>query len=83
MKLVQKVYYLLFRLVGFLPRKKDLVIFESFSGKQYSCNPRAIYEYMEEHNPEYELLWSVNPKFVAFLYPHRQQNHPLLHLNHY
>ncbi|MBC8838319.1 CDP-glycerol glycerophosphotransferase family protein, partial [Escherichia coli] len=41
------------------------VIFESFSGKQYSCNPRAIYEYMEEHNPEYELLWSVNPKFVA------------------
>lgn len=41
------------------------MIFESFSGKQYSCNPRAIYEYMEEHNPEYELLWSVNPKFVA------------------
>ncbi|MBA5735319.1 CDP-glycerol glycerophosphotransferase family protein, partial [Escherichia coli] len=49
MKLVQKVYYLLFRLVGFLPRQKQLVMFESFSGKQYSCNPRAIFEYMEKN----------------------------------
>lgn len=64
MKLIQKVYYLLFRLVGFLPRQKQLVMFESFSGKQYSCNPRAIFEYMEKNNPEYELLWSVNPKYV-------------------
>ncbi len=40
-------------------------MFESFSGKQYSCNPRAIYEYMKENNPEYELVWSVNKKHKA------------------
>lgn len=43
-----------------LPAKKKLVVFESFSGKQYSCNPRAIYEYMRSHDMPYELVWSVN-----------------------
>lgn len=42
------------------PRKKNLVVFESFHGKRYSDNPRAIYEYMKIHNPEYKLIWSVD-----------------------
>src|SRR5690606_3706899 len=37
-----------------------LVMFESFHARQYSDNPRAIYEYMKEHYPEYKLLWSVD-----------------------
>lgn len=49
-----------FILVSLLPPQKKLVVFESFSGKQYSCNPKAMYEYMDEHKKEYELLWSVN-----------------------
>ncbi|MBC2179157.1 CDP-glycerol glycerophosphotransferase family protein [Listeria booriae] len=69
-KLMQGVYYFLFRLVGFLPRKQKLVMFESFSGKQYSCNPRAIYEYMLEHEPEYTLLWSVNPRHTKLFEEH-------------
>ncbi|EUJ32771.1 CDP-glycerol glycerophosphotransferase family protein [Listeria cornellensis] len=69
-KLVQAVYYFLFRLAGLLPRKQNLVIFESFSGKQYSCNPRAIYEYMKEHEPEYALLWSVNPRYTKLFEEH-------------
>lgn len=35
-------------------------MFESFLGKQYSCNPRAIYEYMREHHPDFQMVWSVN-----------------------
>ncbi|WKA60501.1 CDP-glycerol glycerophosphotransferase family protein [Planococcus shenhongbingii] len=46
--------------MGLLPRKRKLVIFESFHARQYSDNPRAIYEHMKEHNPEYQLLWSVD-----------------------
>lgn len=38
-------------------------MFESFLGKQYSCNPRAIYEYLKFHHPEYEMIWSVDPRF--------------------
>ncbi|HEX7063879.1 MAG TPA: CDP-glycerol glycerophosphotransferase family protein, partial [Bacillales bacterium] len=58
-----KGYKLMFRAMGKLPVKKNLVIFESFSGKQYSCNPRAIYEYMKEYHPEYKMYWSINGKF--------------------
>lgn len=56
-------YRILFQLVSFTPQKKNLIVFESFLGKQYSCNPRAIYEYLKENHPEYELIWSVDPRF--------------------
>lgn len=60
---VKRLYQILFNLVGFLPVEKNLIIFESFLGKQYSCNPRAIYEYLHEHHPEYRLLWSVDKRY--------------------
>lgn len=59
-----------FRILGFLPAQKKLVIFESFFGRQYSCNPRAIYEYMEDHMNDYELVWSVHPRYVSLFDRH-------------
>ncbi|MDN7244555.1 CDP-glycerol glycerophosphotransferase family protein [Planococcus shenhongbingii] len=50
--------------MGLLPRKRKLVIFESFHARQYSDNPRAIYEYMKEHYPDYQLLWSVDRRAI-------------------
>lgn len=38
-------------------------MFESFLGKQYSDNPRAIYEFIKDNHPEFELIWSVDPRF--------------------
>ncbi|PKR77783.1 CDP-glycerol--glycerophosphate glycerophosphotransferase [Halalkalibacillus sediminis] len=55
-----KYFKLVFKTVGKLPKKKDLVVFESFHGKQYSDSPRAIYEYMREYNKEAILIWSVD-----------------------
>lgn len=43
-----------------------LIMFESFLGKQYSDNPRAIYEYMSVNYPGYRLLWSVDKKHVQY-----------------
>lgn len=40
--------------------KKNIVIFESFFGTQYSDNPKAIYEYMAKNYPQYKLYWNVN-----------------------
>lgn len=63
-RLIQDIYKLVFILVGLLPAKKNLIVFESFLGKQYSCNPRAIYEYLRENHPNYEMYWSVDKRFL-------------------
>ncbi|SDB87701.1 CDP-glycerol glycerophosphotransferase family protein [Shouchella lonarensis] len=56
---VQMLTRFVFWLVAKLPVNERLVMFESYSGKQYSCNPRAIYEYMREQKMDYTLIWSV------------------------
>lgn len=43
-----------------LPQKKKMVMFEAYWGKSYSCNPKAMYEYLEENYPEYTSVWSLN-----------------------
>lgn len=62
-KAVRRVYKIIFLLISKLPVKKGTIIFESFHGKQFSCNPRAIYEYMSEYYPDYNLVWSVNKAY--------------------
>jgi len=59
-----KLKTVVFNVLGRLPKKKTLVIFESFHGKQYSDNPRAIYEYMKEEKPDFKLVWSIDPSSV-------------------
>lgn len=62
-KMLLKLYKRLFSLLGIiLPKNNNLIVFESFLGKQYSDNPRAIYEYLKEHYPHYKMYWSVERK---------------------
>ncbi len=72
-RLVQSAYKAAFRIIGRFPAKKKLVVFESYLGKQYSCNPRAIYEYMVDHKPDYTLIWSVDKHYTE---PFDQSNIP-------
>ncbi|WP_312097369.1 CDP-glycerol glycerophosphotransferase family protein [Niallia sp.] len=58
------VYKVLFKVVGYFPVKKNSIVFESFLGKQYSCNPRAIYEYIQANHSEFKLYWSVDPRYL-------------------
>lgn len=61
----QFIYKKLFQLVGLLPADPKLIMFESFLGKQYSDNPRAIYEYMVgKSNLDYKMYWSIDPRYV-------------------
>lgn len=54
------MYKTVFSILGsLLPRNNKLIIFESFLGKQFSDSPRAIYEYLKKHYPEYKMYWSV------------------------
>lgn len=58
--LVIRLYKLVFFICGLLPMKKNLIVFESFLGKQYSDNPRAIYEFLLTSNPNFNMYWSVD-----------------------
>ncbi|MGB4093982.1 MAG: CDP-glycerol glycerophosphotransferase family protein [Ruminococcus flavefaciens] len=42
----------------FCPIKKNRIMFDSFLGKQYSCNPRAIYEKLCLENDNLEFVWA-------------------------
>lgn len=33
------------------------IVFESMWGTKYSCNPQALYEYIDKNYPEYECIW--------------------------
>lgn len=65
--LIQRIFKIAFLILGKLPANKKLVIFESFLGKQYSDSPRAIYEYMKKHHPEYDMYWSVDRRSIKQL----------------
>lgn len=60
---IKLLYKVIFQLIGLLPAKKKLIIFESYLGKQYSCNPRAIFEYLQKNYPDYDMYWSVDPRY--------------------
>lgn len=66
-RFIYTLYKIVFKFLGWvLPKNKKLVVFESFLGKQYSDNPRAIFEYMVKNNPDYSLYWSADKKHVGF-----------------
>lgn len=46
-------------LFPFLPVKKRRIVFDSYLGEQYSCNPKALYEYfLENGTDKYEYIWA-------------------------
>ncbi|EOQ20890.1 CDP-glycerol glycerophosphotransferase family protein [Bacillus cereus] len=63
-RIVKKLCKVVFLFCSHLPAKKKLIVFESYSGKQYSCNPRAMYEYMLQNNLDFQMVWSVNKNHI-------------------
>ncbi|MCY7916891.1 CDP-glycerol glycerophosphotransferase family protein [Bacillus vallismortis] len=47
--LLVRTYSVLFKIFALLPRNNKLILFESYFGKQFNCNPRTIYEYLHEN----------------------------------
>ena len=42
------------------PIRENCIVFESLWGRRYSCNPAALYEYIDRNHPEYECVWFLN-----------------------
>ncbi|WP_371069573.1 CDP-glycerol glycerophosphotransferase family protein [Sediminibacillus sp. JSM 1682029] len=59
-KSLRTIYKSLFVLTGKMPAAKNVIIFESFAGKQYSDNPRAIYEFLKENDYDFKMYWSFD-----------------------
>lgn len=53
-----------FRIVGkVIPVRQNRLLFYSFTGTQYSCNPKYITEYLLEHFPDsYEIIWAFRDR---------------------
>lgn len=53
----------------FIPVKKGRIVFDSYLGEQYSCNPKALYEYLlSENSDSFEFIWAFkSPEKFAFL----------------
>lgn len=47
-----------------LPINPKRIMFESMWGAKYSCNPRYLYEFIDENYPEYECIWSLNDEHI-------------------
>ncbi|HZG72654.1 MAG TPA: CDP-glycerol glycerophosphotransferase family protein [Chondromyces sp.] len=62
--IIKDLYKKAFCWIGMLPINKNIIVFESFLGKQFSDNPRAIYEYLQDNRYPYKLYWSVDKKHL-------------------
>lgn len=60
---VRKIIITVLHVLYFFPIKNNRILFESFDGRSYSCNPKYISEYLlSNHSSEYEIVWSfINP----------------------
>lgn len=58
-QLIKKMIGLVFKVVGYFTCE-NLVYFESFHGKQFSDNPKAVYQEMKKSYPSYRLVWGVS-----------------------
>lgn len=54
------VYFLrlIVRMLYVFPLRENRIVFYSYVGKQYSCNPKAITEYLKEkYDDKFEIVW--------------------------
>lgn len=65
---IRKIIRLLLHVFYIIPIKSNRIIFESYGGKSYNCNPKYICEYINKHYKEkFEMIW-------VFEEPQKYQN---------
>lgn len=60
-KIIKKIVIIFYSILfHILSTKKDVILFESGVGRNYSGNPRYIYEYLlKNHAKEFKFVWSL------------------------
>ncbi len=62
---------LIMRLFWLLPLKKKQVFFSAYEGKQYACNPKAVFEemYQDPAFGDYTFVWELNRQSLRAALP--------------
>lgn len=56
-----------------MPVKENMVLFESFFGKNYSDSPKYIYEYLaKNYGQNYTLIWVIDKEGTKIPYKHKE-----------
>jgi CDP-glycerol glycerophosphotransferase len=64
------VKWYLYPLMRLLPIKKNVVVFESFWGKSFNDNPKAIYDHMRQtYGNKYKYVWFLNNEYTPVTSP--------------
>ncbi|MCR8893814.1 CDP-glycerol glycerophosphotransferase family protein [Bacteroides sp. ET336] len=45
---------------SFCPLKRKKILFFSYYGSQYGCNPKYISEYIQDNSNDYDIVWAFN-----------------------
>lgn len=64
--LLIKIIRILLKTIPWGKVQKNQLLFVSYLGKQYSCSPKYISEYFQNHTADYTIIW-------AFKDPHKYQ----------
>lgn len=57
------IFRQMLKILHIFPIKKNRVLFYSFNGKQYSCNPKQISDYLSKYCTNLEIIWAFkDPK---------------------
>lgn len=62
MEKIKKIYYLLINLLLYwftqlIPKNKNLWVFGAWFGQQYNDNPKAFFEYINQHQKHIDAIW--------------------------
>ena len=64
---LSSLFYMCYTIVyGWFHPVEKKILFISFSGKQYSDNPRAISEKMHELYPDFRIVWILNDRYSKY-----------------
>ena len=50
----------IFQCFKIFPVKRNRIMFISYDGKEFSCNPRAMYEYLKSLDEKFEFVWAID-----------------------
>ncbi len=54
---VSILFHIITRIFCIFPIDRRKIVFEAYTGTQYSCSPRSICEYLDRENKGYKLVW--------------------------
>lgn len=63
---LNKFYPKIFNVIGKHFNKKNIIIFESFSGRKYSDSPKYVYEYMKDSFSKYKMYWIIDKDKISY-----------------